>query len=850
MVDFAERLLRFRSANFPSLRRSQERVLQEYADNHLETDDLAIEMPTGEGKTLVALLIADHALDDRRSVAYLTGTRQLTEQVSRESELLGLPSVEFSAQNYPPSALSDYHDAQVLAIMNYWVYFNSRPVPRPADLIILDDAHLAEQPLTGLDVLRIDIKSERSFELYQSLCDIVTAHSNLYSSVKAMRDGNADPTTPPELIAFSHWSTIHSSFRDCIQESAIVSDSESRYIWPRVRDHLSKCCVIVSPTAIEIRPYLPLTTLNESYTGATQRVYLSATLGSMDDLQRRIGGHQIQRLNYASDGSTHATGKRRLILNPEMNSIFESSVFRWVLSQITDAQGRAAWLCSSTAEADEIEKRLQEDGQTVFRLRPGNDSAISDWATAPHGNLIGAGRYDGLDLTGDICHLVIIPSIPQSTGDFERFITSHVGDATFVDQRIGQRITQALGRANRTPDDYALYIGVDPRFGHMLANPEVQGSIPSDLKSEVNAALALHDQGMSATNRACDEFWREETVGDGEGSQASTDSRRRRPGRRTQREPDTQTATDEIAAVTELWIGGYRKAAAAASTVSDTLADSGRLEHSAFWRYIEAHAHHCHGGGRDVQAAISSLRSATESGPRTAWFRRLERIAEELAGCAPEVGSLDNLFLAWDEWIREFGSERMLQHLSGARSNLQGTHDQQCEALEIIAQLCGAFGKRPRKPEQAAPDCVWSWHARRREHRRVWEVKTGNIERVPRDHINQVLGQIEVESDRAPSARVSGCLLTSATDVRADARQAAHGRVAIVHRDALLRMVDLMVDRFRRYASDCGEGDAQSRGHARSSLERILPQHNWLQQVLKPSQGRIRSTDEIERLFP
>ena len=39
--------------------------------------------------------------------------------------------------------------------MNYWVYFNSKPVPQPADLVILDYVHLVEQPLTGMYTLRI-----------------------------------------------------------------------------------------------------------------------------------------------------------------------------------------------------------------------------------------------------------------------------------------------------------------------------------------------------------------------------------------------------------------------------------------------------------------------------------------------------------------------------------------------------------------------------------------------------------------------------------------------------------------------------------------------------------------------
>ncbi|WP_454161968.1 DEAD/DEAH box helicase [Gordonia iterans] len=141
--DFDQRLAEFGSPTFTELRLGQKLILDEYAANHISTPDLAIEMPTGEGKTLIALLIADWALEQGHSVAYLTGTRQLAERVEKEAELLGLDVVRFSAKNYGGAKLDDYHQAQKPGIMNYWVYFNSNPVPQPADLVIFDDAHLA-----------------------------------------------------------------------------------------------------------------------------------------------------------------------------------------------------------------------------------------------------------------------------------------------------------------------------------------------------------------------------------------------------------------------------------------------------------------------------------------------------------------------------------------------------------------------------------------------------------------------------------------------------------------------------------------------------------------------------------
>ncbi|MYW98001.1 DEAD/DEAH box helicase family protein [Amycolatopsis rubida] len=119
--DFEQNLVDFGSATFTELRPGQAQVLAAYADQHLDTADLAIEMPTGEGKTLLALLIADHALSRGWSVAYLTGTRQLAERVEKEAEDLGLETLRFAAKDYGGAKLDDYHQAQAVGVMNYWV---------------------------------------------------------------------------------------------------------------------------------------------------------------------------------------------------------------------------------------------------------------------------------------------------------------------------------------------------------------------------------------------------------------------------------------------------------------------------------------------------------------------------------------------------------------------------------------------------------------------------------------------------------------------------------------------------------------------------------------------------------
>lgn len=137
--NFEARLAAHQSAVYQHLRPAQKHVLEQYAAIHGETQDLAIELPTGVGKTLIALLVADFALDNGRAVAYLTGTKQLAEQVEAQaSGLANLRVVRFYGGHYPGGDLDDYHQAQAVGVMNYWVYFNSKPKVQPADLLLFE----------------------------------------------------------------------------------------------------------------------------------------------------------------------------------------------------------------------------------------------------------------------------------------------------------------------------------------------------------------------------------------------------------------------------------------------------------------------------------------------------------------------------------------------------------------------------------------------------------------------------------------------------------------------------------------------------------------------------------------
>lgn len=852
-MNFEERLASFRSASLRALRPAQLHALEAFDSLRTAHADIGIELPTGAGKTLIALLIADQALEEGRSVAYLTGTKQLAEQAVEQAHLLPGLNVElFFSGNYPAQSLRAYNQAESVGIMNYWAYFNTNPRVEPADLLIFDDAHLAEQALAGLFTIRVPRGPAGATQLFQEIADLVLQQApDSYPSLQALRDGTAPWNTPPELISFMDWAAVSGSVEDAINSSDFLQTSDLRFPWQTVRPQLRRCGVLIGPTTIEIRPFhIPSQTV-PGYNRSRQRIYLSATLGQSGDIQRRLGVREVIPAVTAADAVFADLGRRAFLVNPTQDSTLSDTAWAFAMQQVraaaTDGGGRVAWLCSSHAEADLVQTKLEADQYSVIRLRGGEDPALDRWLTTPNCHLVTAGRFDGLDFPDDVCRLVIVPSVPAASTEFERFVVAYLGDASYMRYRIGQRVTQALGRANRTPEDSALYIGLDPAFGPVLADASVQEALGRDIRATVNDALQYHGDTWESVSRAAADFWRthrqprpmvlEEPV---------LATARVRPGRASRSAARGDSAEPEVNAITRLWLSDNVGAAEQAQSAAEILQASGELEHAAFWKYVQAHSLFGTGRPADFTAARTALEAAVASAPQTAWFVRLRRAIDALAGSTITRNSHDGLFLTWDEWIREAGP-RLQRRLASSRQMLEGTHDQRAEALIVLARLCGATGDRP--SGQSATDTRWRWASPRKGQRRVWEVKTGGSERVKRDDINQTLGQVQVEQSSNPLSRVVGCLLTPLSDIEAGAAQAARDKVVLVTVPAALALYDAMTERLIAYYTESGTGSAVERGAARNLIEPRLPSGDWLSELLTPRGSDFIHRADVERLF-
>src|SRR5882672_3962151 len=150
--DYHAYLNRLNSPKFRRLWPSQDYVLGAYSASFGPKRDLAVELPTGAGKTLIALLVAGAWLEEDRRVAVLSANKTLGRQMAAEARQLGIQVayMEGRGEDIPIADRRAYQRARSVGIMNYWVYFNQSPVVDPADLVVMDDAHLAEHCLHSL----------------------------------------------------------------------------------------------------------------------------------------------------------------------------------------------------------------------------------------------------------------------------------------------------------------------------------------------------------------------------------------------------------------------------------------------------------------------------------------------------------------------------------------------------------------------------------------------------------------------------------------------------------------------------------------------------------------------------
>lgn len=412
-----------------------------------EHQDLVIQMNTGGGKTLVGLLIAQSLTNESRGqVVYACPTNQLVEQTLQHAREVGLtPSARYNRQWLREPA---FESGESFCITNYASLFNGRSIFRNVDMdaIVFDDAHVADSAIRSQFTLRIP----RSHESFQPILNHFKKH--FVGSSQALRyqevvEGSSTSTL--FVPAFAFWQRA-GEVRKTLLDHGVDSAQETLFVWEHLKENLRQCCMIATSQAIEIAPIvLPLARLRY-FSGKVRRLYLTATMPSAASFTRTFG---IAPPQVIAPSGRSGDAQRLFVFVPgKEDAAQRSQALRLV-------EDRKACVISPSAPMGQE----WSPPATIYDSSSGQ-AEIDRFRASKEPELLGLiARYDGIDLPGDACRVLILDRLPRGETLLERFLDESIQIESIRIVQTATRLVQAIGRIFRSNTDHGvvLLVGTD-----------------------------------------------------------------------------------------------------------------------------------------------------------------------------------------------------------------------------------------------------------------------------------------------------------------------------------------------------------------------------------------------------
>jgi len=686
--------------------------------------DVAVELPTGAGKTLVGQLLGEYR---RRTfghrVAYLCPNSMLAAQAAEKAAGYGIPAVLLVGPKaeYDRADFTAFVRANAIAITNYHGVFNSNPAIE-AQTLVLDDAHAGEGAVADL----WSVTAERGEALYAALIGAV-GDALPRPFVERLRDIGADPRrrgdvelVPP--LAVAERSDV---LRDAIHEHA---RDHSQWSGPMIADEIGHCLVYVSWDSVLIRPLIPPTSEHAAFSDAQQRIYMSATLGAGGELERSFGVTSIHRLPVPDGWDEHGSG-RRFFLFP--SSVQNPEAVDVSVADAIELAGKALVIGPSRRELDSFAATV--DPANVPSIRTGNaERDLATFMGADRGMVLLGNRYDGIDLPDESCRLVVLTGLPAATHLQERFLYDTLGARRVLAERIRTRIVQGAGRCTRNVQDYAAVIVRGSTLSDFCARDETLRAMHPELQAEVQFGLDNSERAGVDLLDLLNSFLAQ----DADWLEADADIRvRAAEGSREQAAIEdelAQAASCEVQCWRAVWHGDLRRAIELAQNVVDRLGGSGELRpYRALWLYLAASWAAELAADAGVQADLEwarTLRNDAEGSARMLhWRPRIEPRTPPLPASAEYDERAERAAEKLRRLgIRGLGFERKLTEIERELSQDDATQFEL--GLRELGEILGFESERP--TGTASPDGAW------RDGQQIWLLFEAKTEEQPHNPVS------------------------------------------------------------------------------------------------------------------
>nr|WP_245546365.1 DEAD/DEAH box helicase family protein [Methanomethylovorans hollandica] len=483
------------------LRPSQEHVLKRWYEDYKNKRDVIVKLPTGQGKTLIGLLMLQSVLNETKEpVVYLCPNTYLVAQTVAHAKIFGIKTVEFEENSPFPI---DFLNAEAILVTTCKKVFNGKSVFGLRDslheeiipgAILMDDAHKC------LDIIResfsfiIDkYQKDKSINpIYKQLWDIFKSTLNYQGHGTCIDIENEENC----FLAVPFWKW-QDNISDIINIFANNKDNENiKFSWNLLKNELKNCNCVISGKKIEIAPRLISISQIPSFDKAPKRFFMSATLTEDSFLVRDLGINPESVRQPLRYDILKYSGERLILFPTNVNTgLTRLNLIKWItsISNRNKNFGVVSIVPSyyKTNEWKSLGANIATSTDVIQNINFLNGKIKIKSADNV---LVLVNAYDGIDLPDDICRILVLDSFPDYTSLMAKYIQKVRGDSKIVNRQIAQRIEQGMGRAIRGISDWCIVIVI----GNDLTNFFSETKKKQYLSEEAQKQIEIGDTLTSA----------------------------------------------------------------------------------------------------------------------------------------------------------------------------------------------------------------------------------------------------------------------------------------------------------------------------------------------------------------
>ncbi len=470
------------------LRGIQEEVLQNW---HKRRDDIEIlvKMNTGSGKTLVSLMMLySKLIEGIGTVVYVCPDKYLLDQAKQQAILYGIPICEITEDNQFPA---DFTNCKSILLCNFHKLFNAKSIFNRDKIdigaIVIDDAHAC------LDIARQNttLEIKNTHEIFNRLIKLFEAELKRQApgSYRSLLDG--DPYSKILKVPYWTWFDKKDEILDILTE---FSDAEElRFKWQMISDSLDSFDCFIGPKGLQISPMIVPFEAVRSFSEAKFKYILSATFEDQVDLIKDFGISEKNVLNAIVPRNRKDVGQRLILAPKRFDPRISDSQVRELSAEIASKGYNVVVLVPSYDKS----KIWIEYG--AISLNEGDISAnIENLKNSTGGLYFLVNRYDGVDLKGDMCRLLVVDGYPQFTSYNDLYKEMRV-DSIKASLK-SQIIEQGLGRAVRSGSDYCAVMLLGNDLVQFLGNKFNYGYFSPITRKQIESGLTILDEEEDKTN--------------------------------------------------------------------------------------------------------------------------------------------------------------------------------------------------------------------------------------------------------------------------------------------------------------------------------------------------------------